>query len=163
MKMFAALSILAFSLSSLATIYPLAPGQSMFLGDGSQVICQGGFNPPPPPPPVSSAPACSVKFNPSGNPCGQYVVYDSTGTAASQCLGTLDQLAQSLHDLREVGTCGGASTTTCSVKFNPSGNPCGQYVIFDGNGLAISACLADMDSAVEPALRQLKQLGVCAY
>jgi hypothetical protein len=167
--MLKSLALLLFFGTATASAYPgqtytLYPGQTLPLGDGSQVVCQGSSAPLPPPlPPGNDGPACTVKFDPPGNSCRKYVVFDSKNQTMSECLSDLEAVRRHLYDLRQIGTCRSVKTQSCTVKFDPPGISCRKYVIYSSDGKVLSDCLEDMDHGVEPTLRALKQIGICAY
>ena len=159
MKMLFVISFLSFSVAQAGQVF-LGPGQSINIGGGTQVYCQSNSDQPPASPVNSSLPPCEVRYNPAGNTCGAYVVY-SNGLAATECLNDLDSVRHQLHDLQAVGTCSRPLPQACSVKFNPAGNTCGSYVIYNAQSQPISGCLDDIDQDVEPVMRQLKISSIC--
>jgi hypothetical protein len=70
------------ALANAAQTYPLYPGQSLSLSDGSQVVCIGQTPIPPPPPPVDQV-TCQTDRRPSG------LLYTGTGRNRWEALDSL--------------------------------------------------------------------------
>ncbi len=137
----------------------MTPGSSKVFYDyqtqqTTQVICSGQ----PQPPPVMG-PSCELRYNPIGNSCTTYVVY-ANNSPVSPCLADLDQVEHSLSDYYASGACSRPMPGVCTLKYNPAGNPCTDYVYYLNNA-PITGCMASMDTDVIPAKQKLVQMGVC--